>query len=288
MNFKVLATVVSLIALLGSCKSGKLVTYKKRPVATKRPVAVSNVPTIKNEETTKEEVVVKKEENVSQKSAPTFGTYQDKIQKYIDQYADIAMEQMRDYKIPASITLAQGILESGAGTGDLTLRANNHFGIKCHDWKGARVYHDDDAKGECFRKYSTPKFSFQDHSLFLTGRSRYIDLFRLGSDDYKNWAKGLQQAGYATDPKYPKKLISLIERYKLYNFDAAVLGKDPKKAKKIEGNKGQHVVVKGDTLYSISRKYRISVKELKEFNGLGDNTIHEGQTLYVQPLPKDF
>lgn len=283
MIFRVFATLLFSLLLLGSCKSNKTLTYKKRSSTVKKtPRVVSST----TQETVTEDTEAIK--NTSKKSAPTYGSYNVKIQNYIDLYAEITMDQMRQYKIPASITLAQGILESGAGTGELTLKANNHFGIKCHNWKGARVYHDDDAKGECFRKYSAPKFSFQDHSLFLTGRSRYLSLFKLGQDDYKSWAKGLQKAGYATDPKYPKKLISIIERYKLYNFDAKVLGKDPKKAKKIVGNKGQHTVGKGDTLYSISRKYRISVDELKEFNGLGDNTIHQGQTLYVKPLPKDF
>lgn len=288
MIFRVFATLFFSLLLLGSCKSNQAVTYKKRPTTSKRTtkaITTTSQETVLNDSEVEPSVAPK---NTSKKSAPTYGSYNVKIQNYIDLYSEIAMEQMQQYKIPASITLAQGILESGAGTGELTLKANNHFGIKCHNWKGARVYHDDDAKGECFRKYSTPKFSFQDHSLFLTGRSRYLGLFKLGQDDYKNWAKGLQKAGYATDPKYPKKIISLIERYKLYNFDAKVLGKDPKKAKKIQGNKGQHIVKNGDTLYSISRKYRISVDQLKEFNGLEGDTIHEGQTLYVKPLPKDF
>lgn len=289
MIFRVFATLLLSCLLFGSCKSKKRVTYKKRPTTTKkRTTTVVKTTPPKPIPKTTETKPTGSIKNTSKKSAPTYGSFNAKIENYIDLYATIAMEQMRQYKVPASITLAQGILESGAGTGELTRKANNHFGIKCHNWKGAKVYHDDDAKGECFRKYSTPKFSFQDHSLFLTSRSRYLSLFKLGQDDYKNWAKGLQKAGYATDIKYPKKLISLIERYKLYNFDAEVLGKDPKKAKKIVGNKGQHTVKKGDTLYSISRKYKISVEQLKEFNGLGDSTIHEGQTLFVQPLPKDF
>ncbi len=295
MIFRVFAALFMSCLLLGSCKSKKSIAYKKRPpVVRKSSQVVKNTP---KKSTSNKESISKDSEiptpktvkNTSKKSAPTYGSYNLKIENYIDLYAEIAMEQMVQYKIPASITLAQGILESGAGSGELTRKANNHFGIKCHNWKGARVYHDDDAKGECFRKYSTAKFSFQDHSLFLTGRSRYLSLFKLGKDDYKSWAKGLQKAGYATDTKYPKKLISLIERYKLYNYDAKVLGKDPKKAKKIMGNNGQHTVKKGDTLYSISKKYKISVNQLKEFNGLGDNnTIHEGQTLFVKPLPKDF
>ncbi len=288
MNFRVLLTILLCGLFLGSCKSKKVFAYKKRPQTAVKKTPKRVVEKIGNKFPKPVEVDANSKGKSTKKSAPTYGSYSNKVESYIGLYSEIAVKQMEVYKIPASITLAQGILESGAGTGDLTTRANNHFGIKCHNWKGAKVYHDDDAKGECFRKYSTPEFSFQDHSLFLTERKRYLDLFKLGKDDYKSWAKGLQKAGYATDPKYPKKLISIIERYKLYEFDAKVLGKDPKKAKKIIGNSDQHTVKKGDTLYGISRKYKISVDELKEFNGLDSNSIHEGQTLYVKPLPKDF
>ena len=131
---------------------------------------------------------------------------------------------MQLYGIPASITLAQRILESGAGRSGLSRKSNNHFGIKCHkDWTGERVYHDDDELQECFRKYKDPDISFRDHSLFLTERTRYKDLFKLKKDDYKGWAKGLRKAVYATNPKYPKKLITIIERYKLFNLYAEVL-----------------------------------------------------------------
>lgn len=292
MNFRVLVTLLIGCLLLGSCKSKKVIAFKKKPPVVRKSTPIVKTTPKKTIPTTPKKPTpapaITKTPKPSKKSAPKYGSYNVKIENYIDQYSEIAMDQMLEYKIPASITLAQGILESGAGTGELTMKANNHFGIKCHDWKGAKVYHDDDWEQECFRKYSTAKFSFQDHSLFLTGRSRYLSLFKLGKDDYKGWAKGLQKAGYATDPKYPKKLISLIERYKLYQYDAKVLGKDPKKAKKILGTTGQHTVSQGDTLYSISKKYKITVDQLKEFNGLGDNTIHEGQTLYVKPLPKDF
>ncbi len=211
-----------------------------------------------------------------------------KVQKYILDYASIAKEQMEKYKIPASIILAQGILESGAGTGDLTLRANNHFGIKCHDWNGAKVYHDDDKKQECFRKYSHPRFSYQDHSIFLTTRSRYVDLFRLPIDDYKSWAKGLRKAGYATDPKYPSKLIRIIQNYELFYYDAEVLGKSKKEAKKSVVQSDRYVVKKGDTLYSIARKHKLSVEELKTINGLGVDTIFDGQVLFVKPLKHQY
>jgi flagellum-specific peptidoglycan hydrolase FlgJ len=147
---------------------------------------------------------------------------------YIADFAEISKVEMQKYKIPASITLAQGILESGAGKGRLAREANNHFGIKCHDWTGDRIYHDDDRSGECFRKYRNPEESYEDHSKFLTQRRRYAPLFELRQDDYKGWARGLKKAGYATDRNYPKKLIGLIERYELHKYDDEVLN-GPKK-----------------------------------------------------------
>lgn len=210
------------------------------------------------------------------------------VDGYIEAYALIAKEEMELYGIPASITLAQGILESGAGKGTLVTKANNHFGIKCHDWKGQKVYHDDDEKGECFRKYSLAKFSYRDHSLFLTGRKRYTDLFKLPKDDYKGWAKGLRAAGYATDRKYPQKLISLIERYKLYRYDGEVLGKDLEDYDKVVDQNDQHTVQKGETLYKLSRKYDVTVDNLKKWNGLDGNDIFEGQVLYVKPFDRGY
>lgn len=141
--------------------------------------------------------------------------------KYIDQYSQIAVKHQSKYGIPASITLAQGILESGAGQSELARKSNNHFGIKCHsDWSGGRTYHDDDLKGECFRKYKKVEDSYDDHALFLTGRPRYGNLFKLNIKDYKGWARGLQQSGYATDKAYANKLIKMIEDYELYKFDS--------------------------------------------------------------------
>ena len=139
---------------------------------------------------------------------------------YIDTYSEIAVLQQKKHGIPASITLAQGILESGAGRGTLAVKGNNHFGIKCHDWTGAKIYHDDDKKDECFRKYRRALDSYEDHSAFLTGRSRYASLFDLETTDYKGWAHGLKSAGYATDPTYAHKLISIIEGYELHRFDS--------------------------------------------------------------------
>lgn len=141
-------------------------------------------------------------------------------ERYIDKYAPLAVSEMYRSGVPASITLAQGLLESGNGQSELARKSNNHFGIKCHNnWKGGRVYHDDDAKGECFRKYSHPSESYRDHSDFLRYRDRYKFLFDYRITDYKAWAYGLKKAGYATDPKYPKKLIELIEKYDLHKYD---------------------------------------------------------------------
>ena len=147
---------------------------------------------------------------------------------YIEKYHKIAMIEMQEYKIPASITLAQGILESGNGKSELAKKSNNHFGIKCHkNWTGARTYHDDDEKGECFRVYDDPAQSYRDHSIFLTSGQRYAFLFDLEITDYKGWAKGLKQAGYATLPVYANVLINLIETYDLTQYDHKAL-KGPK------------------------------------------------------------
>ena len=155
-------------------------------------------------------------------------------EKYIERYASIAVSEMYRSGIPASITLAQGMLESGNGRSELALKSNNHFGIKCHNgWKGGKVYHDDDAKGECFRKYDDPEDSYRDHSDFLRYRDRYRFLLDYKITDYKSWAYGLKKAGYATDPSYPKKLIALIEDYRLYQYDT----KSPSRSSSKHGGK---------------------------------------------------
>jgi len=141
-------------------------------------------------------------------------------ENYINKYQSIAIIEQQKYGIPASITLAQGLLESRAGKSPLAVDANNHFGIKCSDWTGDKIYQDDDQKNECFRKYATARESFEDHSAFLAKRSRYATLFTLKSDDYKGWANGLQATGYATSRSYANNLINLIELYDLHNqFD---------------------------------------------------------------------
>jgi flagellum-specific peptidoglycan hydrolase FlgJ len=207
---------------------------------------------------------------------------------YVNRYKHTAIEDMEIYKIPASITLAQGILESGSGKSNLALKSNNHFGIKCHkDWKGKKVKHDDDRRRECFRKYAHPEESFDDHSKFLTTRGRYATLFNLKEDDYKGWAKGLKRAGYATDRKYPKKLIMIIEDYHLDDYDQLVLSYQKKKRRKgkeyhaIASYKKYVVVNKGDTLYSIARKNGVSVSDLKSINRLDSNEISIGQKLML-------
>ncbi len=213
------------------------------------------------------------------------------VLEYIEKYKEIAKHDMLEFGIPASITLGQGILESGAGTGPLSMQANNHFGIKCHkEWTGPSINYDDDAAQECFRKYSEPKESYRDHSLFLTTRDRYSNLFKLDKEDYKSWAKGLKDAGYATDVAYPTKLIGLIERYQLQKYDAEALGKEyvaptlnSIDTRVVAMTSSEiHLVIKGDTLYSISKKYNISVDELKRKNNISDTGIVIGQKLIVK------
>ena len=211
---------------------------------------------------------------------------------YIDQYKEVAKKNMKNHGVPASIALAQAILESGAGTGDLSSQANNHFGIKCHkDWNGESVKHDDDEAQECFRKYNKVYDSYEDYAAFLKGRKWYQPLFKLEINDYKGWAYGLKKAGYATDPNYPSKLIGIIERYQLNKYDAEVLGteyvpsyinKNEDSPEKYVSKEGKHEVIKGDTLYSLSKKYNISVDDLKRKNNLSENAISIGQLLEVK------
>ena len=208
---------------------------------------------------------------------------------YIEKYKNAAKDNMISTGIPASITLSQAILESGAGTGPLSIQANNHFGIKCHkEWTGPSIRHTDDAENECFRKYDDPIQSFKDHSFFLTSRPRYSKLFQFKKDDYKSWAYGLKSAGYATDPKYPSKLIGLIERYDLSKYDYEVLGIEYKTpVPEIEASNDMeseaiYTVKKGDSLYSLSKKFNITVEELKQKNNLNDTTISLGQTLIIK------
>lgn len=205
-------------------------------------------------------------------------------QEYIETFAQMAQYEMRAFGIPASITLAQGILESGSGKGGLTQKTNNHFGIKCHTgWDGEFDFHDDDEKGECFRKYNHPMYSFRDHSIFLSSRSRYKFLFNYRRNDYKKWAHGLREAGYATDRKYPQKLIALIERYHLDSYDEDVVrgGLETVRAPK-NYDVFTHEVEKGDTLYGISRKYSISVNDLMQINNMDSTNLSIGQVINIR------
>ncbi|WP_100612140.1 glucosaminidase domain-containing protein [Confluentibacter lentus] len=271
---------IVLACMIFSCGSKKAVTKKKDPRKTNTERVVIQKETPKSPEINTNE----KESGVNVPKTTISST-----EDYIATFSAIAQEEMRLYGIPASITIAQGILESSSGKGRLSVEANNHFGIKCHDWTGDRIYHDDDASQECFRKYVDAKYSYRDHSLFLTTRPRYSKLFDLKKNDYEAWAKELKAAGYATDRKYPDKLISLIERYELHKLDEAVIGY--KYEKPVASNRTgatTYTVVKGDTLYSISRKYNMTVKELQDMNGLSDNAISIGQELVVKPSSKNF
>lgn len=242
----------------------------KKKIITKKPISKEEIVKVE----TKEDPIVETE-NTPKVDAPKINS----TDSYILTYKSIALEEMRKTGIPASITLAQGILESGSGKGRLAVEANNHFGIKCHEWTGKKIYHDDDEDQECFRKYRNAETSFKDHSKFLTGRKRYANLFKLKEDDYKGWAKELRKAGYATDKRYPQKLISLIERYHLYEIDEEVLGRSNRKKSL---NHINHEVVKGDTLYSISKKYNLTVEELKRLNYLKDTSLSIGQILKIK------
>ncbi len=216
-------------------------------------------------------------------STPVFGQikWNSAYQAYIDQYKDLAIEQMLRYNIPASITLAQGLLESSAGRSDLTRSGNNHFGIKCHGWTGKRTYHDDDEVGECFRAYDNAKQSYEDHSRFLATQSRYARLFALSRSDYKGWSKGLKQCGYATNPQYATKLIQIIELYNLNKFDKATNydhfmarhaaedtpGPDGMLHVIKAYNKNYYIIAKdGDTFKSLAKEMGISSRKLAKYN----------------------
>lgn len=284
-NIKKLATVFLLAIVLASCGSTKnVVTRKKQPAKTTTTTKAST----KKTTTTKKPVVQTLPQETDKITETVKPRDYDKSELYVLDFADVAMKEMKLYKIPASITLAQGILESGAGEGRLAAEANNHFGIKCHKgWTGGEIYHDDDALQECFRTYKDASFSYRDHSLFLKDRKRYAGLFDLDVDDYVGWANGLRRAGYATDPKYPDKLIGIIERYELYKYDAQVLGIAPeKKSTRVETVAHvpgiTHEVAKGDTLYNISKRYNLTVDELKKYNKLSGDEISLGQVLFIK------
>lgn len=236
---------------------------------------------------------------------------------YIDLWKNTAVEQMHEHKIPASITLAQGILESGNGNSKLARQANNHFGIKCHEnWNGGTFYQDDDKANECFRSYQNAGESYKDHSKFLTGRPRYANLFTLSITDYKGWATGLKSAGYATNPKYATLLIDLIEKYQLQQYDLypapekveelAIVTEAPvtalnevskpetsaeidlveTKHKVFESKRNVHYVIaqKGDTFFRIAEEFNLGMWQLYKYNELGQrDVIKEGEIIYITP-----
>lgn len=265
-----------LIATFISCGSSKSTIQ-----TTKKPVGWKYSKPIQNGSSSK----------VSSQSTAKSIPANELTKAYIAQYNSVAMANMKTYGIPASIILAQGILESGSGKSDLAVTANNHFGIKCHnDWMGEKVYKDDDSLQECFRKYNLASESYQDHAMVLTGKKRYANLFTLPKGDYKAWAKGLKDAGYATDPRYPEKLISYIETYNLSQYDTKVLKKEFKKEETkvlVQDDFGSdqaslYEIQKGDTFYSVSKKFNITVDELKQKNNLTENTLAIGQKLIVK------
>jgi len=220
---------------------------------------------------------------------------------YIERFKTIAIQEMNLYGIPASITLAQGLFESGNGNGDLAKIANNHFGIKCtSDWKGKSYYKDDDNVNDCFRVYNKPEDSYRDHSEFLK-RKRYAALFELDKNDYQGWANGLKQAGYATNPKYPQLIIGIIQKYNLDQYDRPEgeiqkIKREDRVLTQINQNIGKaikdslventptnklYTIKQGDTLYNVSKRFGLTVDELKALNNMADNSIKIGQKLII-------
>lgn len=217
-------------------------------------------------------------------AVPSQAQSKDAFANYIARYGNLAVDQMKKYGIPASITLAQGLLESDAGRSTLAVKCNNHFGIKCHsDWTGRKMYHDDDARQECFRCYSDADDSYRDHSLFLVNGSRYQSLFKLSVTDYKGWAKGLKAAGYATSPTYADKLIEIIERYGLDRYDKSggvrlKPGQIPHQPMLVNGQRCVRLR-EGETLKDIAREYGMQLSLLRRFNEAGRKFVPPAGTL---------
>ena len=224
-------------------------------------------------------------------------------QTYINQYKDLAIEQMLRYHIPASITLAQGLFESSAGRSVLATQGNNHFGIKCHNWTGPTQYHDDDARGECFRVYKDARDSYEDHSKFLARQPRYARLFELGQRNYKGWAQGLKQCGYATNPQYANKLIQIIELYKLFDYDKAkrfdrfmAEHSGSEQAVNAQGllhpiykfNDNYYLITReGDTFKALGKEVEINWRKLAKYNERDKNDVmHKGEIVYLKKKRK--
>ncbi len=218
-------------------------------------------------------------------------------EEYIEEYKNLAIKEMRRASVPASITLAQGLLESDNGNSSLAVKGNNHFGIKCHNsWKGKKMYHDDDEKHECFRKYKSVYESYVDHSDFLLNGSRYDFLFELKITDYKGWARGLKKAGYATSNKYSDLLIRIIEENELHQYDRiSTRDESSSKDRKLRfkesrdnsliNNRIKFVIVKeGDSFESLREELSLLKNELYKYNELTpDSVLQAGQILYLQP-----
>ncbi len=221
---------------------------------------------------------------------------------YFDTWAEVAVQQMIQYRIPASITLAQGVLESGAGRSELARKANNHFGIKCNGWTGRKSYHDDDERNECFRAYDNAYQSYVDHSVFLTSSQRYRRLFDLKRTDYKGWAKGLKACGYATSPTYATRLIEIIETYQLHKYDTGkgydknnnYLMQMGEQRRIFSFNKNYYVRARrGDTFRRIGEDLDISYRKLARYNERDKNEqLEEGEIVWLEKkrrkAPKEF
>ncbi len=261
-----------------------------------RKKAVTHTPVISNTEARKNNISIEKANKQEIASYVPFTTA-----SYIDRFKTIAIQEMNLYGIPASITLAQGLFESGTGNGDLAKIANNHFGIKCtSDWKGKSYYKDDDQVNDCFRVYDKAEDSYRDHSEFLK-RKRYAALFELDKNDYQGWANGLKAAGYATNPNYPQLIIGVIEKYHLDQYDRPEgeiqkIKREDRVLTQINQNIGKaikdslvqhtptdklYTIKPGDTLYNISKRFGLTVDELKALNNMADNNIKLGQKLII-------
>jgi len=266
-----------------------------RPVSVSSPVSTA-APAISNKQANENNKEIQKEKK---DVIAAFVPYTSLT--YIERFKAIAIQEMNLYGIPASITLAQGLFESGSGNSDLAKIANNHFGIKCtSDWKGKSYYKDDDQVNDCFRVYDHPEDSYRDHSEFLK-RKRYAALFELDKNDYVGWANGLKAAGYATNPNYPQLLISLIVKYNLDQYDRpegeiAKIKREDRVFTQINQNIGKaikdslvqttpvdklYTVTQGDTLYNISKRFGLTVDDLKALNNMADNNIKIGQKLVI-------
>jgi LysM repeat protein len=275
---RLLVYILLMVGILSSCASKRTTTLSKNPSAST---------TSKGSNSTSSE----------RKPTSTTGL------SYIDQYKNIAIAEMEKYGIPASIKLAQALLESGNGNSTLARDANNHFGIKCGGtWTGKSITKSDDNPNDCFRVYDNPEQSFKDHSQFLL-RKRYEKLFSLDKNDYRGWARGLKDAGYATNPRYPELLIDLIERYELYKYDSAesrsekivrevkietTIEKKEETGEVVQAEKIKspvqmiiHEVKSGNTLYSISKQYNVTVDQIKQLNNLPSENLSIGQLLVI-------